>query len=117
MYPYTLSRSLIFLKKKMLCNLCQNIQFKPYLELTREEKLYLLSYCDEWPSDEPNDYSEDEVLNNDFGLVGGPHESFYFHHRNLKSLQKAADNGWNFCYQIFYGLLETAEINHSIENN
>ncbi|TVY23463.1 hypothetical protein LHYA1_G008378 [Lachnellula hyalina] len=102
----------------MLCILCQNIQFKLYLDLTREEKFYLLSFCDEWQFDNPDDYSEDAVLNTDLGLVGGPHESFYFHHRNLGSLQKAADDGCNFCYQIFYGLLgTTTEVNHSIASS
>ncbi|KAH6710601.1 hypothetical protein BKA61DRAFT_658493, partial [Leptodontidium sp. MPI-SDFR-AT-0119] len=88
-----------------------------YLDLTKEEKLYLLSYCDEWPTDEPNDYSEEEVLNNDLGLVGGPHESFFFHHRNLESLQKAANNDCDFCYQIFFGLPQTTKVNHDSENS
>jgi hypothetical protein len=85
--------------------------------LTKEEKLYLLSYCDEWPTDEPNDYSEEEVLNNDLGLVGGPYESFYFHHRNLESLQKAANNDCDFCYQIFSGLPQTTKVNHGSEGS
>lgn len=120
MYPDNLfSHSHIFEseRKRMLCNLCQNIQFKPYLDLAKEEKLYLLSYCDEWPTDEPNDYSVEEVLNNDLGLVGSPHESFYFHHRTLESLQKAANNGCDFCYQIFFGLPQTTKVNHGSEDS
>jgi hypothetical protein len=101
----------------MLCNLCQNIQFKPYLDLAKEEKLYLLSYCEEWPTDEPDDYSEEEVLNNDLGLVGGSHKSFYFHHRNLESLQKAANNGCEFCYKLFFGLPQTAKVNHGSQDS
>lgn len=101
----------------MLCNLCQNIQFKSYLDLAKEEKLYLLSYCEEWSRDEPDDYSEEEVLNNDLRLVGGHHESFYFHHRNLESLQQAANNGCDFCYQIFFGLPQTTEVNYGSEDS
>jgi len=97
----------------MLCNLCQNIRFRRYLELTREEKIELLTYWEEWP---PGDYHEDEILSNDAGLVG-LYESFYFHHRNLESLRKAADDGCHFCYQIFYGLLETTELHHNVKNS
>jgi hypothetical protein len=97
----------------MLCNLCQNIQFRRYLELTREEKIELLTYWDEWP---PDTYHEDEILSNDAGLVG-IYESFYFHHRNLESLRKAADDGCHFCYQIFYGLLETTVLDHKVKNS
>jgi hypothetical protein len=50
----------------MLCNLCQNIQFRRYLELTREEKIELLTYWDEWP---PDAYHEDEILSNDAGSL------------------------------------------------
>ena len=97
----------------MLCNLCQNIQFRRYLELTREEKIELLTYGGEWP---PDTYHEDEILSNDAGLVG-IYESFYFHHRNLESLRKAADDGCHFCYQIFYGLLETTVLDHKAKNS
>ena len=98
----------------MLCTLCQNIQFKRYLELTREEKIDLLTYSDAWP---PEYYDEDEILSSDLGIVGLLYESFYFHHRNLESLRKAADDGCNFCYQIFYGLLETTILDRNIESS
>ncbi len=97
----------------MLCNLCQNIHFRRYLEITREEKIELLTYLEEWP---PNTYHEDEILSNDAGLVGDD-QSFYFHHRHLESVQKAADDGCHFCYQIYYGLLEATELDHSVKNS
>ena len=111
MYRNNFSHSRIF--ANMLCTLCQNIQFKRYLELTREEKIALLTYCDEWP---PENYDEDEILSSDLGIVGLLYESFYFHHRNLESLRKAADDGCNFCYQIFYGLFETTVLDRNIED-
>ncbi|KAF4633435.1 hypothetical protein G7Y89_g4687 [Cudoniella acicularis] len=99
----------------MLCILCQNIQFKRYLELTREEKIDLSTYHEEWPPRE--DYDEEDILNDDQGIISLPHESFYFHHRNLESLRKAADDGCHFCYQIFYGLLEITVLGRNIENS
>lgn len=102
----------------MLCTLCQNIQFKRTPDLTREEKIDLLTYYDLYPpeEEEEDDY-DDEVLSRDLEDVGFLYESFYFHHRNLESLRKAADDGCNFCYQIFYGLLETTELDHDVENS
>ncbi|KAH7403899.1 heterokaryon incompatibility protein-domain-containing protein [Cadophora sp. MPI-SDFR-AT-0126] len=97
----------------MLCNLCQNIHFKPYLELAKEEKLYLLSYCEEWQPDEPGHYTEEEVLNNDFRYVGGPGQFFYFHHRNLESLGNSANAGCDFCIQMFFGLPDTMKVKGS----
>ena len=108
----------------MLCTLCQNIQFKRYLELTREEKIDLLTYHDRWPledydededHDEHKDYDEDYLLNHDEELTGLD-ESYHFHHRNLEALRKAADDGCNFCYQIFNGLLETTVLDYNVEN-
>jgi len=101
----------------MLCNLCHNIKFKPYLELARDEKLYLLSYCEEWSPDEPGHYTEEEVLNNDLGLIGSSDMSFYFHHRNLELLQKSANNGCDFCILLFFGLPETKNVMQSIEDD
>jgi hypothetical protein len=95
--------------------------------LTREEKIDLLTYHDEWPlkdyDDEDfdeedydeEDYDEDKVLSSDLA-VGAPSEFYYFHHRNLEALRKAADGGCNFCYQIFYGLLETTILDRNVEN-
>jgi hypothetical protein len=98
----------------MFCTLCQNIQFKRYLELTREEKTNLLIYYNEWP---PENCHEDEILSSDLGLVGPLYKSFYFHQRNLESLRKAVDDGCNFCYQIFYGLLETTLLGRNVKNS
>ncbi len=57
----------------MLCNLCQGIHFKPFLALTREEKISLATYEEEWA---PEDYDEEELLNEDLGLVGLSSELF-----------------------------------------
>ena len=95
----------------MLCNLCQEIHFKPFLGLTREEKISLATY-EEWP---PEDYDEDELLNDDLDFVGLSGELFYFHHPNLESLRKATDEGCHFCYQILYGLLENAVRDSNVE--
>lgn len=101
----------------MLCNLCRDIKFKPYLELAKDEKLYLLSYCEEWSPGEPGHYTEEEVLDNDFGLIGGSDMSFYFHHRNLELLQESANNGCDFCILLFFGLPETKNVVQSIEDD
>lgn len=98
----------------MLCTLCQNIQFKQYPELTREEKIYLLTY-----HDEGRDLLEccddmDEVLSSGLEIFGDG-TSFYFHYRNLESLREAADDGCNFCCQIYYGLFETAVLDRNVE--
>ena len=102
----------------MLCTLCQNIQFKRYLELTRVEKIDLLTYHDKWPLKDydDEDFDEDKVLSSD-QAVGSPSESYYFHHRNLEALRKAADGGCNFCYQMLYGLLETTILDRDVENS
>jgi hypothetical protein len=106
----------------MLCDLCREIDLKPWQQLTREEKITLLTYADEWP---PEQYDEGEILEdgiledealNDDSLVGFPGELFYLHHRTLKSLQKAADDGCHFCYQMLYGVFENALHDSDLEN-
>jgi hypothetical protein len=54
-------------------------------------------------------------LNHDEELTGLD-ESYYFHHRNLEALRKVADDGCNFCYQIFNKLLETTVLDYNVEN-
>jgi hypothetical protein len=82
--------------------------------LTREEKIDLLSYRDE---EDLEDYDEDEILSADLEFRGLLDEYYYFHHCNLESLRKAADDGCNFCYRIFYGLLKTLVFDPDIENS
>lgn len=95
----------------MPCYACQNIHFKPPQELTREEKTSLLTDYEAWPVyDSDDDYDEKQLSDNDINSiveegVGLKSELFYVHHPNLQSLQEAADNGCDFCCQL-YKLLE-----------
>jgi hypothetical protein len=86
----------------MLCDVCLAIHFKPFSQLTREEKICLATYEEEWP---PEEWDEDQVLSGDHVLVGLESYLYCFHHPSLESLQKAADGGCHFCYQILYELL------------
>ncbi|KAF5868423.1 putative heterokaryon incompatibility protein [Botrytis fragariae] len=93
----------------MLCNVCHDIHFKPKLQLTRREKISVID-PEAWPTDDDDNECYEEQLSDDdineaLEISGLKGELFYFHHPNLKTLRKSADNGCPFCYQL-YNLLE-----------
>jgi hypothetical protein len=85
-----------------LCSICQGIHFKPWQELTKEEKKVILTCNDEYDEDEDD---EDELLGDE---LYGESSLQYIHRLNLWTLKKSADGGCQFCYQMCYGALKDA---------
>jgi hypothetical protein len=70
--------------------------------LTEDERLVILRSSDEFEEDNENykDYDNEQS--------GADDILFYIHHSDLARLQKSADNGCQFCYQLCYGALGRA---------
>jgi hypothetical protein len=84
-----------------LCHVCQTINFKPWQQLTAGEKFTIMLCNDECDVEEYE--AEDENFVSDAAL-------YYIHHPNLATLQKSADDGCQFCYQICYGALNSGSV-------
>jgi len=71
----------------MLCRFCQNIHFKPWQQLTEDERLIIIR-----SSDEENEYGEENEDPEDDNMTYGFNNDrmFYIHHQNLAALKKSA---------------------------
>ena len=74
--------------------------------LTKDERLVILRSSDEFAEDDENydDYDNEQLVNK----PDTDDRLFYIHHSDLARLQKSADDGCQFCYQLCYGALGRA---------
>ncbi len=93
----------IYTAPSLQCRLCQNINFQPWQELTNDEKEIVFLCIDEYDEGEESDEDEAARENPFFDST-----LYYIHHSSLANLQRSADEGCQFCYQILYGALGRA---------